>query len=140
MEARLTLEIPNSQEGIRGVADNFDKFAAANAIPEAATWPVQVALDELLSNTVRCGHRERADDRLIEVRFHLLDGVLEVAVVDDAAPFNPLEVPEPDTTGTLEEREIGGLGVHIVKKLMDAVEYERKDGRNCLRFRKRIGA
>ena len=102
------------------------------------TWPFQVALDEVLSNTVRCGYGSEAGEHRIEVRFHLKDQVLELAIVDDAAPFNPLDAREPDTTQPIADRPIGGLGIHVVRRLMDEVEYERKENRNCLTLRKRI--
>jgi len=53
-------------------------------------------------------------------------------VSDDGPAFNPLQVPEPDVAATLEERRPGGLGVHLVRQLMDRVEYRRAEGRNCL--------
>jgi anti-sigma regulatory factor (Ser/Thr protein kinase) len=72
------------------------------------------------------------------VDVHLHDQVLEVAIVDDAAAFNPLEARPPDTASGLDERPIGGLGIHVVRKLMDEMAYERREGRNRLTLRKRI--
>lgn len=138
MDARLTLLVPNSQDGIRGAADDLERFFTANGLPATAVWPFYVALDELLSNTIRCGYAEPPGQRRIEVQVHLHDGVLEMSITDDAAPFNPLEAPEPDTTQALQERSIGGLGIHIVKGLMNHIEYERKEGRNVLVLRKRL--
>jgi anti-sigma regulatory factor (Ser/Thr protein kinase) len=63
-----------------------------------------------------------------------------VTVEDDGVPFNPLEATEPDLDRPLEERSIGGLGIHLVKNLMDDVEYRREAGRNYLVMRKRVPA
>jgi serine/threonine-protein kinase RsbW len=59
-------------------------------------------------------------------------------VEDDGQPFNPLEAPEVDTTKPLEERTIGGLGIHIVRKLMDGLEYQRHEGKNLLVLKKHL--
>ena len=63
---------------------------------------------------------------------------MRVAVEDDGEPFNPLEAAEADTSKPLEERAIGGLGVHLVRKLTDALEYQRHEGRNLLVMKKRL--
>jgi len=57
---------------------------------------------------------------------------------DSGVPFDPLQKEEPDTTLTAEEREIGGLGIFLVRKTMDAMEYRREDGFNVLTIRKKI--
>jgi serine/threonine-protein kinase RsbW len=61
-------------------------------------------------------------------------------VVDDGPEFDPLAVPDADTTLPLEERPIGGLGITLVRRLMDEAEYERREGRNRLRLRRRLVA
>jgi serine/threonine-protein kinase RsbW len=63
---------------------------------------------------------------------------MKVEVEDDGQPFNPLEAPEADTTKPLEERTLGGLGIHLVRKLMDDLEYRRHEGKNLLVMKKRL--
>ena len=63
----------------------------------------------------------------------------EITFTDSGTPYNPLEHEDPDVTLSAEERDIGGLGIYIVKKSMDSVNYEHKDGRNILTIRKTIG-
>src|SRR3990172_8463069 len=77
-------------------------------------------------------------ERTVELAFGLAAGVLEVVIVDDAPPFDARQVPEPDTETPIEERKIGGLGVAITRRLMDGIEYERRDGMNRLVLRKRM--
>lgn len=139
MDDRRTVLIPGSAEGVRRAADELGAFAVAYHLPAGATWPFQVALDELLSNIVRHAHGGN-EERTVEVRFGLQGGVLELTVSDDAAPFNPLAAPEPDTARSAEDKPVGGLGIHLVRKLMDEVEYERREGRNVLVCRKRVEA
>ena len=137
-EARQTLLIAGSPEGIRRAVDDFDAFTAAIRLPAEATWAFQVALDEVLANIVHHGYEERDQQGEIEIHFRLRDDVLELTIVDEAAPFDPLTAAEPDTTRPAEERPIGGLGIFLVRKLMDTVEYERREGRNRLVCRKRV--
>jgi anti-sigma regulatory factor (Ser/Thr protein kinase) len=61
---------------------------------------------------------------------------LNVTIADTGAPFNPLNAPPPDLTSNLVDRPIGGLGIHLVRSLMNSVEYEREGGENRLRLRK----
>ena len=71
------------------------------------------------------------------MRLSVEPGEMRVDVEDDGQPFNPLEAPEADTTNPLEERTIGGLGVHLVRKLMDGLEYKRQGERNLLTIKKK---
>jgi anti-sigma regulatory factor (Ser/Thr protein kinase) len=137
MGAARTLRVVGTPEGIRKAAEDFDRFSDAHALSSKARWPFQVALDEMLSNIVEHGYHG-AHGREIEVRFALGDGVLQVTIEDDAAPFDPLQAPEPATGRPLEEREVGGLGISLVRKLMEAVEYERAGGRNRVVLRRKV--
>jgi len=137
-EAHRTVVVPGSPEGVRRAVDDFEAFAAANGLHVNTTWPIHVALDEILSNVVRHAYRGRPDGGRIEVRFGLQAGELELVITDDAGPFDPLAVAEPDTGRPAEDRPVGGLGIFFVRRLMDCVEYRRRDGRNELTCRKRV--
>ena len=132
--------VSGSREGLLSVTAALDRWRGENSLPASAVWPFQVALDELLSNTVRCGYADDPGRHEIEVRFEIRDGFIEVAVQDDAAAFDPLQAPEPDTARPILERPIGGLGILLVRRLMDEVRYERVGDRNLLTLRKRLGA
>jgi len=129
--SRLTVRVAPSLTGIRAAADVLDTFQADHDLRQATGWPVHVALDEILSNIVRHG-TAGLEDRFIEVTFALVDGSLQLTIVDDGPELNPLTLPEPDLTAPLEDRHPGGLGVHLVKHLCDRVDYTRRDGRNHL--------
>ena len=74
------------------------------------------------------------------MRVEVVDTPLSVVItfIDHGVPYDPLKQEDPDTTRAAEEREIGGLGIYIVKKSMDEISYEYKDGQNILRIRKNI--
>ncbi len=140
MEAARTLLVPASPGGLWRLAEDLDAFGAANHLSPEAIRPVQVAVDEMISNTLRHGYGGCGEGHLIEVRLRLDGGVLEVAIEDDAPPFDPLAAVLPDTAGDLASRPAGGLGIVLTRKLMDEVRYERKAGRNRVVLRKRTGA
>jgi anti-sigma regulatory factor (Ser/Thr protein kinase) len=137
-DAQRTLLVVGSPEGVRQAAVEFDAFAATNRLPADAAWPLHLALDEILSNIVRHAYAEGGQGREIEVGFRLKDGVVELTLLDDGLAFDPLTAPQPDTTGPAEDRPVGGLGIFLLRKLMDHVEYERQAGRNRLVCRKRV--
>jgi len=138
MEARQTLLVPGSLEGVRQAADGFDAFSAAHGLSKGEVWPFQVALDEVLSNLIHHGLAGRPNGAPIEIEIQLQDREIELLIVDDTPAFNPLEAAPPDVEQPLEERPIGGLGLAIVTKLMDVVAYERRGDRNRLRLRRRL--
>ena len=139
MQAEEVLSIPNRREAIAGLAERFDAFCQAHDLSPAVCYPFQVALDELLTNTISYGYPD-ASARTIEVILRLSDSALAVELVDDAVAFNPFQREAPDTDAALEDREIGGLGIHVVTQLMDDVHYERRGKRNHIRLQRPIGA
>jgi anti-sigma regulatory factor (Ser/Thr protein kinase) len=140
MDAVSSQLLPGSKEGLEAARASLEAFSEAQGLSRGAIWPFQVALDEVLSNIVRHGPREASPPPLIELRLRMVGDSLEVMVLDDAAPFNPLEAPWPDTTRALEARQPGGLGIALVRQLMDVVEYERTGERNRLLMRRRVAA
>ena len=75
---------------------------------------------------------------LVEVSLALCDGCLTLRIEDDGPSFDPLSLAAPDVTASLEERRVGGLGVYLVRQMMDAVSYQRLGGRNQLSMTKRV--
>jgi anti-sigma regulatory factor (Ser/Thr protein kinase) len=140
MHGRHTVRVAGSLSGIASAAQALAAFSSAHELSSEATWPFQVALDEVLSNIVRYGLRGGDGRREVEIDFRLEDDVFEVTIVDDGPAFNPLQAPEPDTSLPLEERPVGGLGIAIIKGLMDRVEYQRCEPHNQLVLRKRLTA
>jgi serine/threonine-protein kinase RsbW len=138
------LSVPGTGEGIRAALDALEALMATRGLSRAVTWPVEVSLDEVLANVVRHGLGERGAATSVDLELWLDAGAeppeCEVTVVDDGPEFDPLSAPEPDTSLGVEERPIGGLGITLVRRLMDEVEYERREGKNRLRLRRRLVA
>ena len=97
----------------------------------ALVGKVNLVLEELAMNTINHGHDEGLHE--ITVTFNSTDEALTIDVVDDGKPFDPLhDAPIPDVNAPIHERPIGGLGVYLVRKLMDELTYRREEGRNHL--------
>jgi serine/threonine-protein kinase RsbW len=116
------------------VTEALDAFCAAERLPQDVAWRLRVALDEIIGNIVA-----HAGASLVDVWFHRDDLMVEVTVADDGRPFDPLSRPEPVVTLPLALRQPGGLGIALVKALMDDVRYERTSD-NVLTMRKRMVA
>jgi anti-sigma regulatory factor (Ser/Thr protein kinase) len=138
------LSIPATDEGIRTALDALAALAASSGLSKAVTWPVEVSLDEVLANVVRHALPGRGETASVEIELRLdpvaVPPLCEVRVADDGPAFDPLALPAADTSLGVEDRPIGGLGITLVRKLMDEVEYERRDGRNHLRLLRRLVA
>lgn len=114
--------------GVRQAIQAFEEFGRAHVVADGTRWRVQLALDEILSNIVR--HGDEGSAAGVDLTFSLAGGVVAVEVVDQSRAFNPLLAPEPCTSGPLQDREPGGLGIALVRRLMDEALYERRHNRN----------
>jgi serine/threonine-protein kinase RsbW len=117
--------------GIARAAALLDRFRAEQGLSDETAWPLRVALDEILSNIVRHARPGLAAGE-IDLTIESRGDSVEMTVSDDGPAFDPLQLPEPDVTAPLEDRRPGGLGVHLVRKLMDRVDYARTEERNRL--------
>lgn len=111
----------------------FESFLTEADAPMKAIMQVNVAVDEILSNIVRY-----SGANVVTLSCELADGKAILHFSDDGRYYDPTAQAAPDITLSAEERDIGGLGIYIVKKTMDSVRYEYKDGRNVLTLVKNI--
>ena len=116
---------------------------AVAELGEAGDWPpdlvyqVDLVLEELIVNTVNYGYDDDARHE-IEVTLTSDEDVFTVEIIDDGHAFNPLsDVSEPDLDAKIEDRPIGGLGIHLVRVMMDEVHYCREENKNHLTLIKR---
>jgi sigma-B regulation protein RsbU (phosphoserine phosphatase) len=127
----LHLAISNKLDEIDRVNDKFEEFAAKYDVSREVTQKIKLGFDEFLNNIVSYGYTDQ-DEHEIDVYVELLEGRLMVTIVDDGVPFNPFLKQAPDTTLSIEERDIGGLGIHLVRNFMDEVSYKRGVGKNSV--------
>ena len=137
MESRLSLVLRNHLSELKRMSEAVSAWCQENSISSAVEFHVTLALDEIISNVIRYGWKDSGEHEFC-VRLSLLDDEVTLEIEDDAPPFNPLEVPVPDLDRPLDERPVGGLGIHLVRQVMDRLEYRWLDGKNLLVMKKKV--
>ena len=165
----LVVRIRNDLSELERIAGVIEQFGVAHGLPSKAVFEINLALDEVLTNVISYAYADSGPHE-IEVRLSIPDETrtstgwsggsnepslkrdevtalaqvhwqeVTVEVSDDGRPFDPLTVAPADLDQALEERSIGGLGVHFVRRVMDRLEYRRDAGRNVLTMHKRARA
>ena len=134
-EETLEISLVNDLKEITRVAEQIDEFCASRAIASEVAYAVNLALDEILTNTISYGYTDDAPHR-IEVSVRPEAEALVIVIVDDSAAFDLSNVPTPDIGASLEERPLGGLGLFLVHQMMDGVKYRREGERNIVTLKK----
>lgn len=124
--------------GVERLGEWVAGFCERNGVPGVIGSELNLALEEIVINAIQHG-RPESPEGAIRVSLRFEDGDIVAAVADRGAPFNPLLAPEPDLSTDLEQRGLGGLGIHLARRLVSSMEYERREGQNYLTLRKRRG-
>ena len=132
----FSFKLANQLSELSRLADGVDRWCADNGIGELSPV-INVVLDDAVSNPINYGF-EIGTEHVIEVRMALIDGFLRVEVIDDGIAFNPLQQEDADITLGIDERKIGGLGILLMKELMDEVRYAREGNYNHLIMEKAV--
>ena len=138
-EGTLTLRLPNRLSIIGETADDIADFLRGRGVAERAVQHLLLSLDEAMTNTIAYAWPSGGAHELMLV-LKVSEGLVVAVVSDDGIAFDPLEVPPPDLESSLEDRPVGGLGVHFMLTLMDEVTYRREGDRNVLTMRKSYAA
>ncbi len=133
----VVLKLDNSLAALAQLHAAIGEFCRRRAIHSDIEFKVDLALEEVFTNIVRHGYDDN-DPHEIVVRLHGSRERIRIHVEDDGRHFNPLMAPEVDLNAALSERRVGGLGVHLVRRLMDQVRYQRRAGGNRLTLVKRL--
>lgn len=132
------LNITATVENIEVVTDFVNEQLEAIDCPMKAQMQIDIAIDELFGNIAHYAYNPEVGDATIRVEVINDPMAVILTFIDNGIPYDPLAKADPDTTLSAEEREIGGLGIFMVKKSMDDITYEYKDGQNILKIRKNI--
>ncbi|MCZ6565455.1 MAG: SpoIIE family protein phosphatase [Gammaproteobacteria bacterium] len=128
----LELTLKNDISEITRLIDSLEDFAKKNNLPTAIIRKFSMACDEIVSNYIYYGSPHQIDDTL-HVKLTKLKNKLIVQISDPGIPFNPLQdAKDADTVSSIEDRKLGGLGIHLVKEIIDEVSYKRQNNRNIL--------
>lgn len=120
-----------------GLAALEDALRAAG-LPDEPVLELRLVAEELLVNVADYGHDDRAE-HWVRVELEREGDEVRLRFEDDGRPFDPLAAPAPDLEGPVEERPVGGLGVHLVRSLVDRAEYARVEGHNVLTVHRHLG-
>ena len=130
--------IRNRLPDLETLAGGLGGFCLDAGIGDEESGDIRLAVEEAVSNTIRHGYVD-SREHLIRVRATLEDGRIRLEIEDDARAFNPLEAPLPDVSLPVEEKTPGGLGILLLRSVMDRVEYRRSADRNILTMVRSIG-
>lgn len=136
--ARAEIVIKNQLDDLARAVHLLDQFAATHSVSSDVLAELQIALDEVLANIIHHAYADKAVHD-IHIEFRALRDAIEMQVEDDGLPFDPLSLASPDTAASVGTRQIGGLGIHLVRRLMSEVAYARTGDRNRLILRKKLG-
>lgn len=126
----------NDLSEIAKLQQELENFGQKCGLSSKTLFELNLILEEVLANVISYAY---ADNQLHEIVVcaDLRDGELVIDVEDDGRPFNPLQIPPPDLARPLEQRNVGGLGLHLVRELTSSIEYTRREEKNHLVMRKK---
>lgn len=128
----FSLQLKNDLDEIETLMDQLNVYANEHDLNETVSFRLSLILDELVSNTISYGYADGRQGR-IDIRMHQTGRHIEVLLKDDGDAFNPLEDSEvPDIDADIDDRDIGGLGVHFVREFSEKVAYQRLGLENTL--------
>jgi len=136
-DTRLSFELKNNLSELDTLEEKLDQFCAQLGLTNKCLCEINLALEELFTNIISYGY---SDDDEHWVRFTLSyqNGTITMRIEDDGMPFNPIDVKEPDIQCPIEDRKIGGLGIHLIKKIMDEMIHRRRANKNILVLKKAL--
>ena len=132
------LKLPATVDNISAVTNFVEHELTERNCPKSAKAQINIAIDEIFGNIAQYAYNPENGDAT--VRVEVTDDQIEVILtfMDKGKPYNPLEKADPDVTLSVKERKVGGIGIFIVKKSMDEIDYHYEDGKNVLKIRKNI--
>lgn len=144
METLFSRTLENGRDGFEALLGAIEEFLIQKSPPDNIVHRVMISCDEVISNILNHASKDGASkDRAsknglpkVSARIAITPGNVSVKIIDNGPEFDPLSVPPPDTDLSVEDRKVGGLGIHLVRELMDGVSYSRENGENHLRFHK----
>lgn len=132
-----TFRLANRIDELETIRQGLEVLVSDWEIPPYMEIPLNLALEEAFTNIVNYAFDDNNIHEII-IQFRKAKGILEVTLTDDGQPFDPTARTDPDTGLGAEERPIGGLGIFLIKKIMDRVEYRRNDNKNQLILTKHL--
>lgn len=131
MKSHIAWTIKSELSNIPRLNMEFNAFAQRMGIDNPLRRRVNLVFDELINNIVSYGYPDQGE-HTIHISAEIVDSRLKITIGDDGIAFNPFEAPEPEISQELEARQIGGLGIYLIRHLMDEIHYAREQGDNIV--------
>lgn len=135
----IRLSVRNHVTALPSLQDRVRDFLQRRAVPSEVIYHVCLAMEEILTNTIKFGYPDTLPHE-IAVELTLAPGEVILVIEDDARAFDPQTAPKPDLTLPLEQRPVGGLGLHLARSLSSRMVYRRQKDKNILELRFRRSA
>ena len=130
------LTVEATVDNLNKVTSFVEKALEESGCPMKAQMQINIAIDEIFSNISYYAYQPNTGDVTVQLEISEEPAEVTITFIDQGIPYDPLSQEEPDTTLSADERKIGGLGIFMVKKSMDDLSYEYKDGKNILKMKK----
>lgn len=127
----ISFTLKNNLSELDVLCENLRRFCREAGVSKRQTFEINLALDELFTNIINHGFRDE-DEHKVRVTCAKVDGVVKITIEDDGIPFDPAAAPHPNLKCAFRDREIGGLGIHLIRSYMDHIEYQRRNNKNVL--------
>jgi len=128
---RITLHFSNNAEEAPRVSRRLEHFLHDKAIPDTITNRILLCVDELITNIIAHAYNDK-QEHAVSLECRIYDDFIELELRDDGVFFDPTSQNRPNLALSVDDRDIGGLGIHLVMTLMDKVEYHREGDYNVL--------
>ena len=132
------LTVEATVENVEAVTAFVNEHLESYGCPMKVQIQIDIAIDELFGNIARYAYPHGSGDATVRYGFDPTERMVSITFLDGGVPFDPLQQADPDVTAAAEDRQVGGLGIFLVKKTMDRLEYRHENGRNRLTIYKRI--
>lgn len=137
MVENKVLTVNNKIEELTRVERFLEELAHEWNLPEQLVLSLNLVIEEALTNTILYGFHDE-ESHVIEILFNLNAGIISITISDDADEYDPTQKSDPDILLSAEERPVGGLGIYLIRKIMDSVQYKRINNINNLILTKNI--
>jgi serine/threonine-protein kinase RsbW len=135
MDHLFEMTIKSVSAEIPSVSASLEEVMHAHGFSTDDILDTQLAVEEAITNIINHGYKNAIGEIIISCRINLY--LAEIRIRDNAPRFDPLSLPEPELDGTIQDRKIGGLGVFLIRQVMDEIAYRYENGRNILVLIKR---
>ena len=133
------IRVAATKENLETVTAFLDEILDEKDCPLKVRLQIDLALEEMYINIANYAYTPKTGEMELRVEFDEAERELTMVLIDSGIPYDPLAKKDPDVTLSAEKRKIGGLGIYLVKKTMDSMMYESRDGRNSVTMKKKFG-